>query len=138
MLLDPTENPPRCWDVWMDGFEEEQVANFIKVMQLTESRMIDQPDLILRIKQSKDVEILSTKANLVKNKVKENNISGTFSFVPPKPIDDIPLIWFQAAELVLVESKSQINKFSVARLASDAFIQFSLDNLDSSNKLEGL
>jgi hypothetical protein len=134
ILLDPTNNQPRSWNIWMDGFEDAQIANFIKVIEITEARMINQPDLILRIEQSKDVELLSSQANAVKKKVVENQVSGNYSFVPPKAIADIPLVWFQASEQVLLDTKSQINKDLVISLASDAFRQYSLDRLDELNR----
>ncbi len=66
-------------------------------------------------------------AEKVKETVSKNQMDGTFTFLPAKEIDDIPLIWFKASEMVLKENKEILNAHTVRRLAADAYRQYQLD-----------
>ncbi len=114
-------------DIWWDGNNERSVSDFLNVVELTESRMINQTDLILKINQSKEINILAIYSKQVKNIVSANQVAGKYSFSPIKEVDDIPLIWFNVAEMVLKNNKDTLNYHTVIRLASDAYRQDQLD-----------
>lgn len=58
-----------------------------------------------------------------------NDTSGSFSFQPAKEVDKIPLVWFKAAEKVLIERKGILNANGVRWLAADAYRQNQLANV---------
>lgn len=112
-------------DIWWSC--EKSLDDFIDAIRLYAPRMLDNEDLIRRIKSSKDVEELW----IISSKIKQNvgNIPVTeFSFIPEKEIDNIPLEWFKAAEWTLRESGEYVNLHIVKLHASDAYRQYVLDN----------
>jgi hypothetical protein len=121
-------NVKGAYDIWWDGNDEKSVLDFLRVIELTEPRFTNQTDLTQKINQSKEVNILSNYSEEVKNIVATNQADGTYSFLPAKEIDEIPIIWFKASEKVLKEHKEILNAHTVARLAADAYRQKQLDN----------
>lgn len=119
-------NVKGAYDIWWDGSDEKSVLDFIRVIKLTEPRFINQPELIGKITQSKEVKTLSLYAEKVKEIVSKNQMDGTFTYLPAKEIDDIPMVWFRASEKVLKENKGILNKNTVKLLASDAYRQYKL------------
>lgn len=117
-----------AYDIWWDGADEKSVLDFLRIIELTESRFINQPELLHKIEQSQEVQILSNYSEAVKRIAATNQINGSFSFLPSKEVDKIPVIWFKAAEKVLKENKSILNKNTVKLLAADAYRQKQLDN----------
>ncbi len=117
-----------AYDIWWDGNDEKSVLDFLRVIELTEPRFTNQTDLIEKIKQSKEVNILSNYSEKVKNIVATNQTDGIYSFLPAKEVDEIPIIWFKASEKVLKENKEALNAHTVARLAADAYRQKQLEN----------
>ena len=112
-------------DIWWSC--EKSLNDFIDAIRLYAPRMLDNEDLIRRIKSSKDVEELW----IISSKIKQNvgNIPVTeFSFIPEKEIDNIPLEWFKAAEWTLREAGEYVNLHIVKLHASDAYRQYVLDN----------
>ena len=113
-------------DIWWKC--EDSVDDFLHALQLTEPRLCKNEDLIKRINSSKDVNELSS----ISTRIKETHNSVPnmdYSFIPEKEIDKIPLDWFKASEYVLREMGRNINPRLVKRHASDAYIQYVLDNL---------
>jgi hypothetical protein len=106
-------------DIWFYGDEEKSILDFITVIQI---------GLLQKIEQSKEVKKLTNYSEAVKKLVITNQINGTFTFLPIKEINEIPLIWFKASELILKESNDTLNTHSVIRLASDAYRQHQLTN----------
>lgn len=130
LYLDEEHNKEGVIDVWWDGFCEEEIKNFIKVIEITESRFTNQPELIAKIKESSSVKELVKLSDETRDNVLKNAIDGLLSFQPLKDIDNVPLVWFKAAETVLKKKETSIplNKNTVIALASDAYRQDVLDN----------
>jgi hypothetical protein len=82
-----------------------------------------------RIEDSTDGTKLSNYSSEVKKAlVKISSLNSSYSFIPDKEIDRIPMEWFKAAEYTLKKHKAILNKNTVKSLAVDAFIQNLLDN----------
>lgn len=120
-------NVKGTYDIWWDGNDEKSVLDFLRVIELTEPRFTNQTDLIEKINQSKEVNLLSYYSEQVKSIVATNQVNGTYSFSPSKEVDEIPIIWFKASEKVLKENKETLNAHTVIRLAADAYRQKQLD-----------
>jgi hypothetical protein len=121
-------NVKGAYDIWWDGNNEKSVLDFLRVIELTEPRFINQIDLIKKINQSKEVNVLSNYSETVKNIVATNQAEGKYSFLPTKQVDEIPIIWFKASEKVLEENKGILNANTVKLLAADSYRQNQLDN----------
>jgi len=115
-------------DIWFDGNDADSVLDFLRVIEITEPRIINDTELIENLNLSKDVTTLANYSKSVKELVLNDEIEGTYSFIPMKEIDDIPILWFKASEKVLRENKETINAHTVNRLAADAYRQSILDN----------
>lgn len=121
-------NVKGSYDIWWNGNNEDSINDFFKVIEITEPRFINQIDLFNKIEQSTEIAVLSNHAKAVKDIIATNKIEGSYSFLPVKEVDNIPLIWFKASEKVLKENKGILNANTVIRLASDAYRQYQLDN----------
>lgn len=122
-------NVKGAYDIWWDGSDEKSIADFIRVIKLTEPRVINQPELIEKINESHQVKILARYAEKVKELVRENQTEGDFIFLPTKEVDGISLTWFKASEKVLRENEGILNSNTVKLLAADAYRQYQLDAL---------
>ncbi|MGF7028210.1 MULTISPECIES: hypothetical protein [Bacteroidota] len=126
-----TENEQFC-DYWWDGSDDSSVASFIEVIKLTESRLYEDRLLTKRIEDSLSVSQLRNYADEVKKLVSDiEKLNFTYSYLPDKEIDGIPMQWFKASEYILKEQNGILNKNTVKNLASDAFIQRTIDNLSA-------
>jgi len=125
LFLDDEHNKDGVTDVWWDGFCDEEIKNFIKVIEITEPRFINQPELIAKIKGSSSVQELVKLSDETRDTVLKNKIDEILSFQPSKEINNVPLVWFRAAETVLKKKETSIplNKNSVIYIASDAWRQ---------------
>ncbi|WP_104384441.1 hypothetical protein [Sphingobacterium sp. HMA12] len=124
-----TENE-KLRDYWWDGFDDSSIASFIEVIKLTESRLFENTLLTKRIEDSLSVSQLKNYADEVKKLVSGiEKLNFTYSYLPDKKIDGIPIQWFKTSEYVLKEQNGILNKNTVKNLASDAFIQSIIDNL---------
>jgi len=121
-------NVKGAYDIWWNGNDQKSVSDFLRVIELTEPRFINQTDLVEKITQSQEVKILSNYCMKVKSIVATNQADGTYFFLPEKEVDGIPIIWFKASEKVLKENNEIINAHKVRRLAADAYRQNKLDN----------
>ena len=115
-------------DVWWDASDEQAVLSFLRVIELTEPRFINQPGLIPKIEQSNDVKIIAMYAEKVREAVIKNEVEGVFSFLPSNEVNGIPFIWFKAAEMVLKEVKGTLNRHNIVGVAADAYRQHLLSN----------
>lgn len=122
-------NNSKVKDIWWDGSDEKSVIDFLEVIKLTEPRFVNQPELIEKINLSQDVNTLAKYSEKVKYLVASNHLEVNFNFLPTKEIDDIPIIWFKAAESVLKEMDGILNINGVKLLAADAYRQSELDIL---------
>jgi len=114
-------------DGWWDGSNQDNIDNFLKVIELTQQRFIIQPELLKKIEESKEILELSLLAEMVKQIVSSNQVSAKFDFQPEKEIDGIPFIWFKAAEIALKNRGGILNKNTVKFLAADAWRQSKLN-----------
>ena len=62
-----------------------------------------------------------------KDAVKNKKICCILEFQPNKIIDEIPFIWFEAAESVIRDNNGILNKNTVKLLAADAWRQVKLE-----------
>jgi hypothetical protein len=127
LYLDKEHNVDGVIDVWWDGSDEKEINNFLKVIELTEQRFINQPEIIKKIEESTEIFKLLILANITKELVNLNLIESVLKFQPQNEIDNIPLEWFKSAEKVLKENKEILNKNTVKFLAADAWRQFVLE-----------
>jgi len=108
-------------DSWWDGANQTDINKFIETVSLTEERFLSQIDLIKKVNSSREVDQLFELGNMVIDKVKSNDFNSyECKYIPKQAIDDIPMIWFQAAEVVLSSSNEPLNINTVKRLADDA------------------
>lgn len=114
-------------DIWWSGLNEESVASFINLIQKTESLFLSQDGLIEKIENSTDVDILYKRSLWVKRFVANKIPDIQYNFLPQKNIDNIPIDWFKAAEIVLAECEAPLKKQAVKNLAADAYRQYLLD-----------
>lgn len=117
-------------DYWWDGFDDSSVASFIEVIKLTESRLYKDLLLTKKIEDSLSVSQLKNYADEV-NKLVSNieKLNSTYSYLPGKEVNGLPMQWFKASEYVLKKQNGILNKNTVKNLASDAFIQSTIDKL---------
>lgn len=111
------------------GVDDSSVSSFIEVIKLTESRLYKDPLLTEKIEDSLSASQLKNYADEVKKfviSIEKLNLS--YSYLPDKEIDGIPIQWFKASEYILKMYEGILNKNTVKALASDAFIQNILDN----------
>lgn len=117
-------------DYWWDGFDDSSVASFIEVIKLTESRLYKDRLLTKKIEDSVSVSQLKNYADDVKKLVADiEKLNSTYSYLPDKEVNRLPMRWFKASEYVLKKQNGILNKNTVKTLASDAFVQNTLDNL---------
>lgn len=102
------------------------LQDFFLALRLSEPRMYGDEDLIRRIHNSKEITYMRNISRKIIKRI-GNLPDITYSFVPAKEIDDIPLDWFKAAEWTLCEMGKSINSRVVKFYASDAFRQYILD-----------
>lgn len=116
-------------DIWWYGDDENSILDFINTIKLTELRLINRQDLISLIENSKDVNTLYITSKRVKVLIEEDRLSYTFNFLPEKEIDNIPMVWFRAAERALIENDGILNLNTVKILAADSYRQHILDKI---------
>lgn len=119
-------NVKGSYDIWWNGNDEKAITDFLKVIEITEPRFINQPELINKIEKSKEVQKMKIQADKVIQSVASNQVGTNFNFLPNKEVDNIPMIWFKAAESVLLNSGGILNANTVKLLATDAYRQNTL------------
>jgi hypothetical protein len=120
-------------DGWWDD-SADSISDFISTVKITESRFVDQADLVDRIENSEEVNKLQyLSSQVIKEIVSDKDEEAfTYHFIPEKNIFNIPLIWFRAAERVLSTEKAILNANTVKRLAADAWRQEFIKNASNS------
>jgi len=117
-------------DSWWDAANKTDINKFIEAVSITEDRFLLQIDLIKKVNASREIGKLFELGNMVLDKVKSNDFTlYEYKYIPKQPIDDIPMIWFQAAEVVLSSSNEAVNINTVKRLAGDAWRRKLLSDL---------
>lgn len=113
-------------DIWFDGFDENDVNDFIQIIKLTYKRFASNLDLRERIEQSKDVKVLVTLSRKTLELVARREFDEGLEYQPEKEIDGVPLDWFRASETALRKEGYILNKHTVRGFAADAYRQFCL------------
>lgn len=113
-------------DIWWTNLDEKSKHDFIRVIEITEPRFVNQHNLIQKIEQSREIQALSEYSKKVREIVLQNGIDRKFNFKHIKEIDQTPVEWFYAAEVVLKEGNSTINHNIINVLATDSYRQFVL------------
>ena len=113
-------------DAWWNADSEIAIQNFLKVVGVSENRLVENEELIAKIEDSKEVLELEQFALKTKNAVVKKDISIGLNFQPQKSIDGIPLIWFEAAETVLKSNGGILNNNTIKLLAADAWRQYNV------------
>lgn len=124
-----TENE-QLRDYWWDGFDDSSVASFIEVIKLTESRLYEDRFLTKKIEDSHSVSQLKNYADEVMKLVADiEKLNFTYSYLPDKEVNGIPMRWFKTSEYVLKKHNDILNTNTVKNLASDAFIQSTIEKV---------
>jgi len=128
LYLDDEHNQDGVTDVWWNGFSDKEIKNFVKVIEITEPRFINQPELLVKIKNSSSIKVLVKLASETQDAILKTKIDEDLNFQPPKEIDEVPFIWYKAAESILNKKETNIpvNKNTVIGLATDAWRQYML------------
>jgi hypothetical protein len=126
IYLDEEHNAEGVVDVWWNGNSEKEINNFLKVIEITEHRFVNQYEIIKKIEESKELAKLSSLAKKTQQVVELNKVIDNLNFQPKKEIDNIPFVWFKAAETVLKEDKEILNDNTVKFLAADSWRQYML------------
>lgn len=88
-------------DYWWDGFDDSSVASFIEVIKLTESRLYEDRFLTKKIEDSRSVSQLKNYADEVMKLVADiEKLNFTYSYLPGKEVNGIPMRWFKTSEYV--------------------------------------
>lgn len=111
-------------DAWWDAANLNNVKSFFKVLEITQTRMGENFDLINRIRKSQDLNIMASHVNKLYAVLNSNFDSQyVFSHQPIKEIKYVPSPWFQAAEIALNETGGILNRKTVELVAIDAWLQ---------------
>lgn len=114
-------------DGWWDAANSNSVERFIEAVKISEQRFVNQSDLIPSIENSIEGNLLaeyaSTAIDIFNSKRKANHV---LKFIPSKPIKNIPLEWFEAAEVSLTNHNGIISSNNVKFLATDAWLRTKL------------
>ena len=111
---------------WWHSDDDNSIESFKDAVRLTEPRFINNLCLRERIaanEEAKHQHDLTTKVRML---VQCGVSDFETQFVPEKEKDDIPLIWFIAAEYVQ-KDEEYFNKNLIFSLAADAYRQYVLD-----------
>ena len=121
-------NEEFCRDGVIDAWwHDNEVDNFFRAIELTEPRFLYQ-DLFSKIEESIEAQKLSHYSSAVINAIQEGRVDelANYKFIPEKPINDVPLIWFKAAEAVVLNENGILNSNTVKALAFDAWRQYQI------------
>jgi len=117
-------------DYWWNGFDDSSVASFIEVIELTESRLYEDRLLTKKIEDSLIASQMKNYADEVMKLVADiEKLNFTYFYLPDKEVNGIPMRWFKTSEYVLKKHNGILNTNTVKNLASDAFVQSTIDNL---------
>ncbi len=125
-LLSDEYNKEGVIDAWWNIKEPTSIPNFIETIKISEVRFQGNKMLIKSIDESTEIAELFELAQKTKDAVKNKQICSKLEYQPNKIIDEIPFIWFEAAETVLRNNRGILNKNTVKLLAADAWRQVTL------------
>ncbi|UEG54401.1 hypothetical protein LLH06_05405 [Mucilaginibacter daejeonensis] len=130
MLLGGEYAQQKNGDAWWCSNSEANLLEFFEAVRLTENRFLRQPNLIEQINSSNFINELSdmAKKTILSVEVVAKNSNEAYQFSPSRPIDGIPIAWFNAAEKVIRERNAVLNVDTVKRLAADAYRQHILNS----------
>lgn len=133
LLLNEEHNKEGVTDAWWDSNNEREINHFLKTIELTEKRFLNQEKLFSKIEKSSEVSELANYSISVIGLVTQSNTTEQidYRFTPIKPIDDVPLDWFKAAEIILLKQNGILNANTVKLLAVDAWRQYEIKQLQS-------
>jgi len=125
-LLSDEYNKEGVVDAWWNVEEPTSIPNFIEAIKISEARLQNNKMLIKSIDESTEIAELFELAQKTKDAVKNKEFCSKLDYQPNKIIDEIPFIWFEAAETVLRNNRGILNKNTVKLLAADAWRQVTL------------
>lgn len=108
-------------DGWWDAADLNSLNDFLNSLKISEQRLLKNTILLKEIDKSNDIIELSNAAKLVIEKIKSSDFNDNFQFIPLREIDDTPIVWFKAAEMVIKKTNIPLNKNTVKLLAIDAY-----------------
>ena len=124
LLLDHEYAKDGVRDAWWNINDQNAIENFLETIRITESRFLSQSDLAKQVQDSKDVNLLDQLVKMTSTIIKSFKLNEySYEYLPSKPIDDIPIEWFKAAERAIIDEKAILNANTVKRLAADAYRQ---------------
>ena len=108
----------RMTDAWWDDLNESSVNSFINVLNCTESRFLKQDNLFKSINLSEKFKefmfyIEETRKNL-HTILNEKQMS--YKYLPTKNTENVPIEWFQSAEMVLKEHNPKLIRETYVKL----------------------
>lgn len=108
---------------WWSFNDKNTLGKFIEAVHFGEQKLISDAKLKLEIDRSLELNELLKAGKLVIELVTSGIQldSANYKFVPLNIIDDTPIVWFKAAEEIIIKTKIPINKNTVKELAIDAF-----------------
>lgn len=117
-------------DYWWSLYGDEDArSNFFAVLSIVEPRLINNTDLISRIRGSIRLQTEELLEKWIIDVYVHKQFFSDLKYTPEKPIDEIPLDWFRASETVLLALFNEATFPKVRVLASDSFRRFSLDSI---------
>lgn len=131
-LLKYSKGEDMAPDIWWDASNEDDINNFFKVLNLTIPRHTANNLLINLLYESDDLTRLCELSSLVIEMIRCGELDDhyPYSFIPCREIDNIPMKWFCAAEIILRKERINETKYLsnlVKQLAADAYRQFRLN-----------
>ena len=126
-------NPANNKDLWWNEYNDKIKQDIIKIINITEMRLVNNFELRNLINSSTEVRLLRQLSDDTIRVFKERNLNSVFDFQPNKPIDNTPLEWFKAAEIALLLNKEDLNSNTVKQLGTDAYRQFSINSYNISS-----
>jgi len=111
-------------DAWWQSNRIGDIKKFLESVSITEAHFLNDFILLERIENSNDLHQLIDQKNEIFEML-EKGIQEKigYNFIPEKEIDGIPMMYFKAAENVLMRKCRIINKNTVKRLAADSWHQ---------------
>jgi hypothetical protein len=117
-------------DAWWQNNRKGDIQKFLEALKITEGRLLNQIDLLKKIDNSIELRELIGQVNDVFDIVYTGAFDNrSYKFIPEKEIDGIPMKWFKAAELVLMNEGRILNRNTVKRLAADSWRQRELGRM---------
>ncbi|WP_184551106.1 hypothetical protein [Mucilaginibacter sp. FT3.2] len=133
-LLDEQHSKIGIRDAWWDANDTNSLKYFFEAVSITESRFLSQPNLFDSVKNSVEIRNMDELAKGVISMVNSNSYEDAlYKFIPLKPVDNIPIEWFKAAELMIKDRRAILNENTVKRVAADAYRQSIVTNVTSPN-----